>query len=272
MDLHEHAKQILFSGNLEDKLAIIDLDTSFKLTSSVEKPSNPSRSKIIQFSNKKIKFPKKHTLHENDKKAQALHFFANHELQAIELMAAGILIFPTENEADHKFKLSLMNTIQDEKKHFLLYMNRFNELGVEFGDFSVGDFFWRQLAKINTKAEFYSFLALTLEAANLDFAKYYCELFSEIGDEKTSNIMKIVYEDEIRHVAIGRSWLDLWRGNLDLWAFYIENLPELITPARAKGMVFDHEGRRKAGLDEGFINKILTYRDDFSVTDRKNWK
>jgi len=272
MDILEHAKQILFTTNLDEKLAFIELDNTFKKHSPIEKPSAPGRSDNIQFSNKKIKFPKKPTLHLDDKKAQALHFFANHELQAIEMMAAGILLFPTETEEDHRFNVGLMNTIQDEKKHFLLYKNRINELGIEFGDFSVGDFFWRQLSKIHTKAQFYSFVALTLEAANLDFAKYYAELFKEMEDEKTSNILDIVYEDEIRHVAIGRNWLNLWRGDKSLWAFYIENLPELITPARAKGMVFDDEGRRKAGLDEDFIKKVLTYRDDFSVTDRKNWK
>ncbi len=272
MDIIEHAKQILFSADLDEKLQFDELDRSFKKFTPISIPDNPGRSKKHEFSDKRVKFPKKTSLHLPDKKALALHSFANHELQALEMMAAGILLFPTETEEDHKFKLGIMNTIQDEKKHFILYRKRMNELGADFGDYPIGNFFWKQLAKIQNKTQYYTFVALTLEAANLDFAKYYSEVFSSIEDHKTAKILDIVYEDEISHVAVGRKWLDKWRGDKDLWQYFLENLPELITPARSKGMIFDREGRKKAGLDAGFIESVANYRDEFAVTDRKSWK
>ena len=68
------------------------------------------------------------------------------------------------------------------------------------------------------------------------------KLFKELGDEKTYSILKEVYEDEIRHVARGRS--ELLRNVMnpeELWDYYCKNLPENLTPARAKGIVFDDE-------------------------------
>ncbi len=272
MNIIEYSKHILFSTTISEKMANIEVDTSFVAHDAFDVPKNPGREKKIQFSEKQVKFPKKTSLIHNDRKAQALHVFANHELQAFEMMAAGILLFPTITEEDHLIKKGIFNTMLDEKKHFLLYENRTNDLGVGFGDLPIGNFFWKQLQYIKTPAQYYAFVALTLEAANLDFAKYYSDVFTEIEDHKTAKILDIVYQDEISHVAIGRKWLNKWKEDKTLWQYYLENLPELITPARSKGMIFDSEGRKKAGLDSDFITTVANYRDDFSITDRKAWK
>jgi len=272
MNIIEYSKHILFCTNLEEKLASIDVDTSFIAHDPIEIPSNPGRDEKTQFSDEQVKFPKKASLHHDERKALALHFFANHELQALEMMAAGILLFPTKTQEDHLVKKGIFNTMLDEKKHFLLYTKRMKDFGVEFGDYPINNFFWKQLDHIKTPTHYYAFMAMTLEAANLDFAKYYASVFKEIGDEKTAKVLEIVYEDEISHVALGRKWLNKWREDKSLWQYYFENLPELITPARSKGMIFDAEGRKRAGLDEEFIKMVLEYRDDFSITDRKSWK
>lgn len=271
MNIIDHAKQLIFSKDLS-KLHYEKIDYTYTEHKPIKIPAQPQRSKNHNFSNKQLKFPSRPSLNLPQKKAQALHFFANHELQAIEMMAAGILIFPSQNKIDHKLKIGIMNTIQDEKKHFHLYVKRMNDLGFEFGDFPINNFFWKQMQKIRSPSQFYAFIALTLEAANLDFAKYYREVFQSLGDTETAGILNTVYQDEITHVALGRTWLDLWREEKTLWEYYLENLPDLITPARAKGNIFDMDGRIRAGLDKNFINKIITYRDDFSITDRKNWK
>ena len=78
-----------------------------------------------------------------------------------------------------------------------------NEFGVEFGDYPLNDFFWRQLSDIDSFDDFFATMSLTFEAANLDFANFYQKVFSEIGDQKTANILKIVYEDELTHVKLG---------------------------------------------------------------------
>lgn len=272
MNIYDYASELLFGDSVQRKCTNVDLNTEFSEYKSIDLPSNPGREKKLLFSNKQIKFPKGESVKSPDKMAQALHFFGNHELMAIEMMAAAILIYPTQNKDDHNFKLGLINTIQDEQKHLQLYISRMNELGSDFGDFPLNDFFWKQMTCLKTPSQFYALMALTFEAANLDFANHYYHLFSKIGDLKSSRIMKVIYEDEIKHVSRGYVWLNKWRQDKSLWAYYLENLPEYMTPARAKGMNFDEEARRKAGLPQDFIQDVLNYRDEFKVTDRKDWK
>jgi uncharacterized ferritin-like protein (DUF455 family) len=206
-----------------------------------------------------------------EKRGLALHFFANHELLAIEMMAAALLIYPDTNKERIQFKKGLVKTIQDEQKHLKMYLARMNEFKIELGDFPLNDFFWRSMDKLKTPSHFFSAMALTFESANLDFAQHYEKNFREVEDFKTADIMRVVLEDEISHVALGAYWLNQWRGNMDLWNYYKTHLPGVMTPARAKGIHFDKSMRMKAGLDLEFISKLDEFRDDFKATNRENW-
>ncbi|MEX1099472.1 MAG: DUF455 family protein, partial [Bacteriovoracaceae bacterium] len=203
---------------------------------------------------------------------QALHSFANHELLAVEMMAAALLIYPHHTEELRRFKRGLFKALKDEQKHFKLYVARLNEIGWEFGDFPLNDFFWRQMSKLKTPSQFCAVMSLTFEAANLDFAHFYEKVFLELGDLKTASVLKVVYEDEIGHVQLGGRYLELWRQDKSFWSYYNENLPWPLTPARSKGKLFVEEARRRARLDQNFIDKIKNYQDDFKITRRKEWK
>ena len=187
-------------------------------------------------------------------------------------MAASLLLFPHHTDEMKRFKQGIIKTIKDEQKHFNLYVKRLNDLGYEFGDFPINDFFWRQMESIKTPQNYLSVMALTFEAANLDFAHFYEKIFQEVGDIKTANILKVVYEDEISHVAFGVSYFEKWRENKSLWEYYNEHLPFPLTPARGKGQKFVEEARRKAKMDHDFIAKLTSFDDNFNVTKRKQWK
>ncbi len=273
MDIIEYAKTLLLSGKLEDKLldpAVIESYSGSCIDNDL-KHMKPKREDKIIFSDQQLKFPKKSTFHLDERKALAMHFFANHELLAIEMMAAALLYIPVEDEYSKRVRTGLVKTIQDEQKHFKMYVNRINEFGIEFGDFPVNDYFWRQMQKVKTYDEYFSVMALTFEAANLDFAKYYGEIFKSVDDDKSSRIMDVVYQDEISHVAFGVYWLNQWRNEKSLWNYYKESLPDLLTPARSKGISFDSEGRFKSGMDQDFVDKVKDYKDEFIVTNRKEW-
>lgn len=268
MNLQSAAEQILFGESLEDKL--LDLgafDPKGKLVRT-ERKIIPGRNKNITFSEEQVKFPRAGSFHLKEKRALALHFFANHELLAIEMMAAALLMFPEVNES---FKKNLIATIKDEQKHFLLYQNRMKQLGIEFGDYPLNDFFWRQFSSIKTPEEFYALVALTFESANLDFAIFYRDIFKEVEDSECEKIMSIVLEDEIKHVARGRNYLESKIKPSELWEYYKGLLPDKVTPARSKGIKFFDEPRLKAGLSEDFVENQRNYRDEFKVTDRKEW-
>lgn len=276
MNVYDLAENILFGGNLEDKLLhakLSEIDYSLnEKVKSLKLPKLPGRSPEIRISEEQAKFPRKSSFHLDDKKAMALHFFANHELLAIEMMAAAVLFydFKTENERV-LFQKGLIKTIQDEQKHLKLYANRMKEWKLNLGDLPLNDFFWNYMDSLKTPSMFYAAMALTFESANLDFAKYYSTCFKEVDDEKTSQIMQTVYEDEISHVALGAKWLNQWRGDKDLWEYYCDNLPELLTPNRAKGINYNEAYRIEAGLDQNFCHNLSEFNDGFRVTTRKSW-
>ena len=112
---------------------------------------------------------------------------------------------------------------------------------------------------------------MSFEAANLDFAQYYENCFLAVEDFETAKIMHIVFEDEISHVALGAYWLNQWRGDKDLWTYFVNNLPGVMTPARSKGIHFDRSSRERANIDGEFLNQLEIFRDDFKVTNRKSW-
>ncbi len=274
MNVIEYAKLILNSSNIEDKLLDPSIVTSYEgSTDDFEKLKDlmPARDAGISFSATQVKFPRRNTLHLNDRKALALHFFANHELLAIEMMAAALLYLPLDDSFSKRIRVGILQTIKDEQKHFKLYRSRMNDFSVDFGDFPVNDFFWRQMQKMKSIDEYLAVISLTFEAANLDFAKNYGNIFKSVGDDKTSKIMDIVYQDEISHVGFGVTWLNKWKEDKSLWQYYVDCLPDMLTPARSKGNIFDIEGRLKSGMGENFVHEVQNYRDEFTVTNRKEW-
>ena len=80
-----------------------------------------------------------------------LHFFANHELMAAELMALALLKFP---DTPARFRRGVARTLRDEQEHLRLYMERMSASGVAFGRIPVSDFFWRAISPMPTPLDF----------------------------------------------------------------------------------------------------------------------
>ncbi len=271
MHYREYARILLLGPNIEDKLIPLKNVEFTESLEVFELPEMPGRSERLTFNNEQIKFPRNTSFHLEEKRGLALHFFANHELLAIEMMAAALLIYPDTTKEMVQFKRGLVKTIQDEQKHLRLYINRMRDFGIELGEFPLNDFFWRSMEKLKTPSHFYSAMAMIFESANLDFAQFYEQSFRAVEDIKTAEIMHTVFEDEISHVALGAHWLNQWRGNKDLWTYFTEHLPGVMTPARSKGIHFDRSSRVRAGLDDAFLDQLDSFRDDFKVTNRKSW-
>jgi uncharacterized ferritin-like protein (DUF455 family) len=263
---YDYATQILSGTKLEDKYLVATIDWS--PWKEWELPASPGREGRIAFSEDKIKFPKAPNLKDKQNTAIALHSFANHELLAIEMMAAAILLYPHTTEEDIRFKRGIVSALKDEQKHLKLYIQRLNELGYEFGDFPLNDFFWRQMPKLKTPAQYTAVISLTFEAANLDFAQHYSKLFRSFGDDRTADILDIVLEDEISHVAFGAHWMKRWRDDRDLWNYYLTSLPHPLTPARGKGIGFDPKIHDRAMNDLEFTKNLDLFEDPYKITKR----
>ena len=199
--------------------------------------------------------PGSHELKDDAHRGRLLHFFANHELLATELMALVLLKFP---DAPKEFRAGIVKTLKEEQMHTKLYMKRMGECGVSFGDQPLNGFFWNCVSNMETPLDYVTRLSLTFEQANLDFSRHFAGVFRDSGDDATAAVLQRIYEDEISHVSYGLHWFRQWKDDSSTdWDAYSTRLPFPLSPSRAKGTnPFNEEGRRAAGLDEDFIRKV----------------
>ena len=213
MELSDFAQEILSGPNLADKLIESDCFSDNNKFGNYKIPSFPERSKQIDPRNKKIalqKFPSSNHLQNDRMRGIVLHFFANHELLALELMALALLKFP---DAPASFRRGIGETMKEEQAHLKLYMKRMEQLGVEFGDIRMNSFFWNRISTMKSPLEYTVLMSMTFEQANLDFAKYFQEIFRQVGDTETADLLEKVFLDEISHVKHGLHWFNRWRNS-----------------------------------------------------------
>ena len=94
MELREFAEQILFATTLDEKLRCPDKVTDERPGSALTTPAAPGRPKELQFKvtgEARDSFPGTKNLERESERGRLLHFFANHELLATELMALVLL-------------------------------------------------------------------------------------------------------------------------------------------------------------------------------------
>jgi uncharacterized ferritin-like protein (DUF455 family) len=257
MELREFAERILFAKTLEEKflcpVEITDENPGKTLTT----PIAPGRPAELQFKitgTARDSFPGTKNLEQESERGRLLHFFANHELLATELMALVLLKFP---DAPAAFRKGVYQTLKDEQEHTQLYLRRMKECGVHFGELPVSGYFWRSVSVMENPMDYVSSLCLTFEQANLDFARHYAKGFASIGDNETSKLLEKIYRDEIGHVAYGLKWFRRWKnpGESD-WEAFCRQLKFPLSPQRAKGITLNVEGRRAAGIDPQFIAEL----------------
>jgi len=258
MELRAFAEEVLFTESLEVKLAAPDAPLSdANPGKAIALPDRPGRPDQLQLRRDgvRVEFPNPRQITDDRQRGVLLHFFANHELLATELMALVLLRFP---EAPAAFRLGILRTLQEEQVHTRLYLERMETCGVRFGDYPLNRFFWDTIAPMETPLDYVTRLSLTFEQANLDYARNYAAILRESGDEATAAILDRIYRDEIAHVGYGLKWFRRWKGEGERdWAAYERRLVLPLSPARARGMPpFNTEGRQAAGLDPDFIREV----------------
>ncbi|SPE56344.1 conserved hypothetical protein [Verrucomicrobia bacterium] len=186
-----------------------------------------------------------------------MHFFANHELLASELMALVLLRFP---DAPAAFRRGVWQTLKDEQLHTRLYVERMRQCGIEFGQFPVSGYFWRAVSPMESPLDYVAALCLTFEQANLDFCRHFARGFQAVGDSDTAGLLERIYRDEIGHVSYGLKWFRRWKNpNESDWEAFCRQLKFPLSPQRAKGLTLNVEGRRAAGFDPQFIAELNVY-------------
>lgn len=251
--VREFAERVLFGASLSDKLlaaGTLNDDARGQPLLGTVLPTRPTGLAIAESADA---FPSDTALAEAGARGRALHFFANHELLALELMALALLRFV---DAPPAFRRGLVATIVDEQRHLSLYLERMQALGVGLGEVGMGGFFWRALADTQSPAHFVAAMSLTFEQANLDHSRHYADLFAARGDAPTAAIMEEVYADEVRHVRLGVHWFQRWHPDEPLLDAHRDALVPPMDLGRARGRTFDLAGRTAAGLPTSYIEAI----------------
>ena len=268
MNITEFAEQIVFGTTLEEKL-----QRPGRLTNDSNRDSKrlsvksiasitPGRPYGLTMSKGQggAQPPSDDQLENEKSRGQLLHFLANHELLATELMALVLLKFP---DAPSAFRRGVLVTLQEEQAHTQMYLDRMAQCGVEFGSYPVSGQFWRLIEPMQSPMDFVSRLSLTFEQANLDYSLHFATVFNRIGDTQTAKILHQIYTDEISHVQHGLHWFRQWKDPQQSdWDAYQSALDFPMSPQRGRGprAAFNRTGRCQAGLTEDFIDAIEVYR------------
>jgi uncharacterized ferritin-like protein (DUF455 family) len=260
MELRDFAERILFARTLEEKLWCPDTISDEHPGKPTAAPPAPGRPPNLQFkaqASAHRDFPGLHRLEEEPERGRLLHFFANHELLATELMALVLLKFPNAPAA---FRRGVVQTMKDEQLHTRLYLREMERYGINFGAMPVSGYFWRCISGMEHPIDYVAGLSLTFEQANLDYCRQFAGVFDKVGDEQTARLLDRIYRDEIGHVACGLKWFRRWKNPQESdWEAFCHQLKFPLSPQRAKGPVLNVEGRREAGIDMEFIAELNVY-------------
>ena len=265
MNVTEFAEQIVFGTTLEEKLAAPgNLDFSevkemSTVVQSISAPGRPPGLAMQSIAGKNLKPPRDENLGNDLERGQLLHFLANHELLATELMALVLLKFPN---APYAFRRGVLVTLQEEQEHTRMYIRRMKECGVEFGSYPLSGQFWRVVEPMQSPLDFVARLSLTFEQANLDYSQHFAKLFHRLGDQATSDLLWQIYEDEIGHVKHGLQWFREWKNEKQTdWQAYQHALEFPMSPQRGRGTygAFNRDGRMRAGLSKEFVDAMEVF-------------
>ena len=194
------------------------------------------------------------------KRGVAHHIMANHELQALEVMAWTLIAFP---EAPAEFRRGMVDVMADEQRHTRMHIERAARLGLRFGELPVNCYIWKKAMAFTSVLDYVAGLPLVFEGRNLDHTLEFAEAFSAAGDERSASTMRVIHRDEIAHVAFGVTWLRrLKPPGQSEWDAFESHLHWPLRPGKARGDAFQREARIAAGFSLDFIDRLESGTDD----------
>ena len=261
MEIRTFAERVVRTVDLHDKLyrpVEPFTDDSPGEALAIEIPGRPVN---LQFAARRTApaMPKGRALRDQRKRAIAHHILANHELQALEVMADVALRFPA---APTQFRLGLARIMLDEQRHAQMHIQRAATLGLDFGDLPVNSYIWEKSRSLESVLDYLATLPLLFEGRNLDHTIEFADWFEAAGDLRGAALIRTIHRDEIQHVAFGIEWLrKLKPDGLSDWDAFCSHIRWPLRPSKAKGRLYQADARRQAGLGEDFIEQLRHAED-----------
>jgi uncharacterized ferritin-like protein (DUF455 family) len=262
VEIREFAERVLFSTDLEEKLRAAEGPPTDVQPGTPLRVAAPGRPANLLFAARRTApaMPPFGALVDPAKRAVAHHILANHELQALEVMAWVLLAFP---EAPAEFRRGMVDVMADEQRHTRMHVERAAMLGLAFGDLPVNSYIWTKSMDFTSVLDYVAGLPLVFEGCNLDHTLEFADAFALAGDERSAALLRVIHRDEIGHVAFGAEWLRRLKptGQSD-WDAFVAHLHWPLRPSKAKGDVFQREPRLAAGLSPEFVERLASYTDE----------
>lgn len=167
-----------------------------------DRPARPQRPVLLMPRD----MPKRGAGRSEHARIALLHAVAHIELNAIDLAWDMVARFAACG-LPRDFYDDWARVGDEEAKHFGLLAARLADFGAVYGDLPAHDGLWQ--AAEETAHELLARLAvvpLVLEARGLDVTPTMIARMERYGDEATADALRVIYEDEIGHVAAGMRW------------------------------------------------------------------
>lgn len=192
-------------------------------------------------------------------RAALLHAIAHIEFNAIDLAFDMAVRFSGEIARlglnVDAFAADWIAVGDDEARHFGLIADRLKRFGAAYGDLPAHNGLWEAAdATAENLSARLAVAPLILEARGLDVTPDMIERLRAAGDTESADILTIIYEDEIGHVACGQRWFH------EVCKALNRKPTEEFTKLRKtyfKGVLkppFNHDARAKAGLPRAFYD------------------
>ena len=236
------------------------------------RPARPEKPELLA----PAKMPKRRKAGSTKSKIALLHAIAHIELNAIDLAWDIMARFAHYSDQNQEQGFTLpkaffddwLKVADDEAKHFLMLVERLGDFDAAYGDLPAHDSLWESSEK--TAHDFAARLAIVpmvLEARGLDVTPNMIAAMNKQGDDKTSNMLQIIHDDEITHVRAGTRWFESWCEYHD---FDIEEKwQDLVRTyfARTLKRPFNHPSREEAGMIRDWYEPLADIDADMILTE-----
>jgi uncharacterized ferritin-like protein (DUF455 family) len=179
-------------------------------------------------------------------RAAFIHAIAHIEFNAIDLAWDAVYRF---RGMPAQFYEDWVNVAADEARHFALLQARLAELGHAYGDFPAHNGLWEMAEKTaDSCTARMALVPRVLEARGLDVTPGMITRLRGLGDHASADILALILEEEVAHVAAGSRWF-AWccdRDGLDPGVTFAALLE-----GNAKGAIrgpFNRDARHAAGF------------------------
>jgi len=186
-----------------------------------------------------------------------LHSLAHIELNAVDMTWDLIGRFAHEN-VPRSFFDDWVKVGDEEAAHFALVSRRLAELGAAYGDLPAHDGLWQAAqATGHDLVARVAVVPLVLEARGLDVSPSMIASLEAAGDHASADVLRVIYRDELGHVAYGAKWFRFLAERLGAAP---EPLFHTLVRRHFRGPIkppFNDRARAEAGLTPGFYKPLV---------------